>query len=167
MRTPKYKRRTANARGYVAMRSERFEDARTWYEAVRAMPGTPRRNDRLANLNNLAAASVQLGDLNGAERYVDEVQELAGENSWSGQEYFLGTRGDLRLAQGRLKEARVDLTKVLTLRGPDPRTLLCLAETAHKEGSFEDASAYLNRMETPRREADCRRTLANSCLRAC
>ena len=133
MSTPKYRRRVANARAYVAMVSERFEDARTWYEAVRAMPGTPSRNDRLANLNNLAAASVQLGDLDRAERYVDEVHELAGEDSWSGQDYFLGTRGDLRLAQGRLKEARVDLTKVLTLRGPDPRTLLCLAETAYKE----------------------------------
>jgi len=162
MRTPKYKRRTANARGYVAMRSERFEDARTWYEAVRAMPGTPRRNDRLANLNNLAAASVQLGDLNGAERYVDEVHELAGENAWSGQDYFLGTRGDLRLAQGRLKEARADLTKVLTLRGPDPRTLLCLAEAAYKEGSSEDAIGYLNRIKTPPPEPEWRRRLADT-----
>ena len=160
--TPKYRRRVANARAYVAMVSERFEDARTWYEAVRAMPGTPSRNDRLANLNNLAAASLQLGDLDRAERYVDEVHELAGEDSWPGQEYFLGTRGDLRLAQGRLKEARVDLTKVLTLRGPDPRTLLCLAETAYKEGSFEDAIGYLNRMETPPREVQWRRRLANT-----
>jgi tetratricopeptide (TPR) repeat protein len=161
MRKPKYERRTANARGYVAMRSERFDDARTWYEAVRAMPGTPSRNDRLANLNNLAAASVQLGDLEAAERYVDQVHELAGEDSWSGQDYFLGTRGDLRLAQGRLKEARADLTKVLTLRGPDPRTLLCLAETSYKEGSAEDAIAYLNRIESPPPEPEWRRRLAD------
>jgi tetratricopeptide (TPR) repeat protein len=126
------------------------------------MPGTPSRNDRLANLNNLAAASVQLGDLEGAEQYVDQVHELAGEDSWSGQDYFLGTRGDLRLAQGRLKEARADLTKVLTLRGPDPRTLLCLAETAYMEGSVEDAIAYLNRIETPPTEAQWRRTLADT-----
>ena len=105
---------------------------------------------------------MQLSDFDRAERYVDEVNELAGEDSWSGQDYFLGTRGDLRLAQGRLKEARVDLTKVLTLRGPDPRTLLCLAETAYKEGSFEDAIGYLNRMETPPREVQWRRRLANT-----
>src|SRR5207249_5469475 len=160
--TPKYRRRVANARAYVAMVSERFDDARTWYETVRALPGAQSRNDRLANLNNLAAASLQLGDLDRAERYVDEVHELAGEDSWSGQDYFLGTRGDLRLAQGRLKEARADLTKVLTLRGPDPRTLLFLAEAAYKEGSSEDAIGYLNRIKTPPSEPEWRRRLADT-----
>jgi tetratricopeptide (TPR) repeat protein len=162
MSTRKYRRRVANARGYVAMLSERFGDARTWYEAVRAIPGAQTRHDRLANLNNLAAASVDLGDLDGAERYVNEVHTLAGDKPWPGQDYFLGTRGDLRLSQGRLKEARSDFTQVLTLRGADPRTLLCLAETAYKEGSSEDAIAYLNRIETPPREAHWRRRLAET-----
>ena len=39
MSTPKYRRRVANARGYVAMVSERFDDARTWYEAGRNVIG--------------------------------------------------------------------------------------------------------------------------------
>jgi tetratricopeptide (TPR) repeat protein len=165
MRTPNYQRRVASARGYVAIMSERLEDARTWYEAVRAMPGTP--TDTLANLNNLAAASVQLGDLDGAQRYVDEVHRLAGDRPWPGHDYFVGTRGDLRLAQGRLKEAYADFTQVLSLRGPDPRTLLCLAETSCREGSSEEATAYLNRIETPpkdpywrRRQADTMENLA-------
>jgi tetratricopeptide (TPR) repeat protein len=162
MRTPKDRRRVANARGHVAMMSERFDDARTWYEVVRSLPGTPSRNDRLANLNNLAAASVLFGDLNGAQRYVDEVQRLGGDAPWRGQDYFIGTRGDLRLAQGLLKEARADFVQVLTLRGPDPRTLICLAETAYKEGLSEDAIGYLDRIETPPTDAYWRRRLADT-----
>lgn len=162
MRTPKYRRRVATARGSVAMLSERFDDARTWYEVVRSLPGTPSRNDRLANLNNRAAASVLLGDLDGAQRYVDEVHRLAGDAPWRGQDYFIGTRGDLRLAQGLLKDARADFVQVLKLRGPDPRTLICLAETAYREGSSEDAIGYLDRIETPPTDAYWRRRLADT-----
>lgn len=162
MGTAQYRRRVANARGYVAIQSERFEDARTWYEAVRALPGTPSRNDRLANLNNLAAASVDLGDLDRAEQYVNEIHTLAGDEPWPGRDYFLGTRGDLRLAQGRLKEARADFTEVLALRGSDPRTLLCLAETAYKEGAPGQAIAYLNLIEKPPSPAQWRRRLAET-----
>ena len=162
MRTPQYLRRVANARGYVAMQAERFEDARTWYETVRAAPGTAGRSERLANLNNLAAASVDLGDLDRAEQYVNEAETLAGDEPWPGRDYFLGTRGDLRLAQGRLKEARADFTEVLACRGPDPRTLLCLAQTAYKEGSPEQAIAFLNLIGIPPSQPQWRRRLAET-----
>ena len=50
----------------------------------------------------------------------------------------------------------------MTLRGPDPRTLLCLAEAAYKEGSSEDAIGYLNRIKTPPPEPEWRRRLADT-----
>jgi tetratricopeptide (TPR) repeat protein len=147
-------------RGFVAMQSERFQDARTWYEAVERLSGTPSRNERLANLNNLAAASTELGQLDDADRYVDQTQALAGEDAWHGKDYFLGTRGALRLAQSRLAEARADFTQVLTLRGDDPRTLLCLAQLAQKEGKLEDAIGYVDRIQVAPKEALWRRRLA-------
>lgn len=162
MRTPKYRRRVANAHGYVAMLSGRFEDARTWYEAAQALPGAQSRNDRMASLNNLAAAGVELGELDRAERYVNQARTLAGADAWPGQDYFVGTRGALRLAQGRLAEARADFIRVLTLRGDDPRTLLYLAQLAQKEGTLEEAIGYIERIRVPPREALWRRRLAET-----
>src|SRR5260370_32703594 len=57
---------------------------------------------------------------------------------------------------------RADFAQVLTFRGSDPRTLLCLAETAYKEGSSEDAIGYLDRIETPPTDAYWRRRLADT-----
>jgi tetratricopeptide (TPR) repeat protein len=157
---PKFRRPVATMRGFVAMQSERFQDARAWYEAAQRTRGTPSRNERLAVLNNLAAANTELGQLDDADRYVDQTQKLAGADAWQGKDYFLGTRGALRLAQGRLAEARADFAQVLTLRGDDPRTLLCLAQLAQKEGKLEDAIGYLDRIQVDPKEALWRRRLA-------
>jgi len=144
----------------LAVQSERFEDARRWYEILEQLPGTLPRNERLRILNNLAYASVELGDLTKAEQYVDQADKLAGSKAWAGMDYFLGTRGALRLAQGRLKEARDDLTHKLTLRGPDDWTLTLLARAAYQEGAFADASGYLDQIQAEPEGVRSRKELA-------
>jgi tetratricopeptide (TPR) repeat protein len=165
VRRLKYWRQVTGAQGYLAMSLERFDDALRLYQSLESLPtGTLRyqRLARLANLNNLAAASFELGDLAGAERYVNEAQELGGSEAWRGKDYFLNTRGALRLAQGRLTEARADLKDALRLRGPDPQTVLYLAQVAYAEGSFEEAIAYINQIPKPPRQALWRRKLADT-----
>ena len=59
--SPRYLRQVANAQGYVAMMTGRFADARRFYKRVQDAPGRRQRAERLVELNNLAAASVQQG----------------------------------------------------------------------------------------------------------
>jgi tetratricopeptide (TPR) repeat protein len=165
VRTLKYWHQVTYARGYLAMSLERFEDALRWYESLESLPTGTRRYQRLArlaNLNNLAAASFGLGDLANAERYVNEAQRLGGSEAWRGKDYFLNTRGALRLAQGRIAEARADFNEVLRVRGADTHTLWFLAQASYKEGSFEDASAYIDKITKPPREHLWRRRLAET-----
>ncbi len=162
LRTAKYLRQVISARGYLAMQSERFDDALRWYEREARLPGPMERHDKLRNLNNLAAACVELGDLPKAELYIDEAQRLGGSDALPGDFYLLDTRGGLRLAQGRLSEARADFTLALTLFGPEPHTLWFLAQTAYKDGSFEEAIDYINQMPTPPPGALWRRRLADT-----
>lgn len=125
-----------------------FEEARTLYDGVWALPGVKNRRERLRQLNNLAYVAVELGDLASAQRYVQEVHRLGGEKSWRGRNYFLATRAALRLAQGRLDGARAEFSEVLTQRGSDVRILIWLAETAYKQGAVDDVAEYIGQIQT-------------------
>lgn len=152
----------AMAHGFVATLSGRVEDAQRWYESALALSATLTRAKRLASLHNLASTSLELGDLENAERRVAEVNQLAGSESWPGRDHFMHLTGNLRLAQGRLKEARDALNGVLVLRGADGGTLSSLAQIAYREGRLDEAIAYVAQIRTDPFDAPSRRRLADT-----
>ena len=152
----------AMARGYVATLSGRFQDGRHWYESALSSSAKLAPAKRLASLNNLASTALELGDLENAEGRVEEINQLAGSEFWPGRDHFLHLTGNLRLAQGRLKEAREVFNGVLVLRGGDPGALCSLAEIAYREGRLEEASAYVGQIRTNPPDAPSRRRLAET-----
>jgi tetratricopeptide (TPR) repeat protein len=152
----------AMAHGYVASLSGRVHDARRWYESALSLSKRLPRAKRLVSLHNLASTDLELGDLENAERRVEEVNQLAGSQPWSGRDRFLRLTGNVRLAQGRLQEARDVFNGLLVLRGSDPGALHSLAEVAIREGLPEEASAYLARIGTDPLDASSRRRLAET-----
>jgi tetratricopeptide (TPR) repeat protein len=152
----------AMGHGYVATASGRFPDAQRWYESALALSVTLTQAKRLASLHNLASTSLELGDLENAERRVAEVNQLAGSEPWPGRDHFVHLTGDLRLAQGRLKEARDALEGVLVLRGADAGTLCSLAAIAYREGHLDEANAHLAQIRTDPLDVPARRRLAET-----
>jgi tetratricopeptide (TPR) repeat protein len=152
----------AMAHGFVASVSGRFLDAQHWYESALSLSRTLGRVKRLATLSNLAATALGIGDLENAERRVEEVNQLAGSEFWPGQDNFRYVTGDLRLAQGRLKEARDLLSGVLVPRSRNLGALVSLAEIAYHEGRFDEANAYVAQIQTDPVDASTRRKLAAS-----
>lgn len=152
----------AMAHGYVASLSGRFQDARRWYESALSLSKTLPRVKRLASLHNLASTDLELGDLENAERRVEEVNRLAGSQHWSGRDRFLRLTGNVRIAQGRLQEARDVFSGLLVLRGSDPGALHSLAEIAVREGRPQEASTYLARIGMDPLDPSSRRRLAET-----
>jgi tetratricopeptide (TPR) repeat protein len=152
----------AMAHGYIATALGRFQDARGWYESALSLSMTLARVKRLASLNNLAHTALEMGDLENAEHRVEEVNQLAGSDSWAGRDRFMQVTADLRLAQGRRKEARDMLSGVLALRGTEPGALLTFAEIAYGEGRFDEAIAYVAQIQTNPVDAATRRRLAET-----
>lgn len=152
----------AMAHGFVATLSRRGKDAQRWYESALASSATLTRAKRLASLHNLASTSLELGDLDNAERRVAEVNRLAGSESWPGRDHFIHLTGNLRLAQGRLKEARDALDEVLILRGADGGVLCSLAQIAYREGRLDEAIAHVAQIRTDPFDAPSRRRLADT-----
>lgn len=150
----------AMAQGYVATFSGRFEDARLWYDSALSLSTSLTRAKRLTSLHNLASTALEMGDLEEAERRVEEVNQLAGNESWPGRDHFMHLTGNLRLAQGRLKEAREALSGLLALRGTDPGLLLSFAGLAYREGRFDEANGYVAQIHTDPVDAPARRGLA-------
>jgi tetratricopeptide (TPR) repeat protein len=152
----------AMARGYVASFSGRFEDARRWYESALSVSTSLTRAKRLATLHNLASTALELGEVENAERRVADVNQLAGSESWPGLDRFRLLTGNLRLAQGRLQEAREVVSGVLALRGADSSALLSLTEIAYGEGLFDEAIAYVAQIRTDPVDSRTRRRLAET-----
>ena len=152
----------AIAHGYVASLSGRFQDAQRWYESALSLSMTLAPAKRIVSLHNLASTAMELGDLENAERRVEEVNRLTGSASWSGRDRFMHLTGRLRLAQGRRKEARDALNGVLALRGAEPGALLAFAELAYGEGRFDEAKAYVAQIQTDPVDALTRRRLAET-----
>lgn len=162
LRSPEMRWDLAMAHGYVAWASGLFLDAQRWYESSLALSATLTRAKRLANLHNLASTSLELGDLENAERRVVEVNQLAGSESWPGRDHFIHLTGELRLAQGRLNEARDALEGTLVLRGADGGTLSSLSQIAYREGRLDEAIAYVAQIRTDPPDAPARRRLADT-----
>src|SRR3989442_6669780 len=68
--------------------------------------------------------------------------------------------GNLRVAQGRLKETREPVSGLLALRGTDPGLLLSFAGLAYREGRFDEANGYVAQIHTDPVDAPARRGLA-------
>jgi len=152
----------AMAHGFVAYLSGRTQDARGWYESALSMSLSLARAKRLASLNNLASTVLELGDLKEADRRVEEVNQLAGSDSWPGRDRFTHLIAKLRLAQGRRKEARDVLGGVLALRGTEPGALLTFAEVAYGEGRLDEANGYVALIQTDPVDPPTRRKLAET-----
>ena len=150
--SPRYRWDLAMAQGYVASLSGAFPEAMRFYETAYGLSVTLSRDDRLASLNNLAATSLELGHADRAAACVDDINRLAGTQSWRGRNQFLVLIGRLRLAEGRIPEARIDLERALNATKSNLLTLVHLADVAYRQGAFDDAVAFADRIQIdPRR----------------
>ena len=157
--SPRYHWDLAMAQGYVASLSGAFPEAMRFYERAYGLSLTLSRDDRLASLNNLAATSLELGHADRAAGCVDEINQLAGTQSWRGRDQFLVLIGRLRLAEGRLPEARIDLERGLNPTSPNLLTLVHLADVAYRQGAFDDAVAFADRIQIDPRDPPTRHRL--------
>jgi len=113
----------------------------------------PSTSDAIGALNNAAVASVQLGDLAGAEQSFRRAADIYRQANPQSPHLasLLSNLGTLELKSGRLDEARADLEQALDmgirLGGESSRvamgTRLRLAELLAKQGRPADASALL------------------------
>ena len=143
LRTAEVQWDIAMAQGYVAHAANRFDEALAHYRSAEQWARGLAREKRLATLNNLAATATKLGHLTASEQYVEEANRLAGDESWPGRVSLLRTVAELRLAQGRIADARAAMNEALPLSAGDPLTIRLAAEVAIAAGSDSDALTYL------------------------
>ena len=156
----KHLRLVLDARAYNAMLDGRFGDALKDYEAAARLPGPEKKSEKLRRLNNLAAASVQLGKIEDAERYVRRAESLAAGKPWRGMDHLMTTRAEVRVTQQRFVEARSDLNQALRIRGPDSWILALLARIALEEGKPEEAMGFVDQIPVDPRDRVGRGRLA-------
>lgn len=134
----------AMAKGYVAYAARRFDDALACFRTAMDLAGELRQHKQLATLNNLAAAATDAGDLSAAEKYVGQAARLGGRGAWSGQQQFLRTAAQLRIAQGRHADARALIDAMVASGRPTPAVRVLAAEVALADGSTKEALQQLS-----------------------